>query len=215
MANKKKIKPKDDNSNGQPKFPYCTTPKAFRKFLEMAPTKPKPPKVNAATLKVWGLKNTNDQTILRVLKKLDLLSSSGEPTSHYSEFMKKETGAAALGNQIINVYRSLFDNVTNPEKASAEDLKNFFNINSGGGEQTIKYQIDTFKALSEFATFTTSINSTNNNEGTSHNGAPVDKNSGHTTPSIHIDLHIHLPENKSKADYESIIESIANKIYKY
>lgn len=206
---------KNEVVHGEPKFPYSTTPNSLRKFLEMAPNKPKPPKINSETLKVWGLKNTNDQSILRVLKKIDLLSTSGETTSHYSEFMKKESGATTLGKQIMSVYKSLFDNVPNPDKASDEELKNFFNIHSGGGEQTIKYQIDTFKALANFASF--------DGNHTPVDGAPVyhtpegDENDKpkSNTPSIHIDLHIHLPENKSKADYESIIESIADKIFKY
>jgi hypothetical protein len=30
---------------------------------------------------------------------------------------------------------------------------------------------------------------------------------------VHIDLHIHLPENKSRRDYEAIIEDIGRYIY--
>jgi len=33
------------------------------------------------------------------------------------------------------------------------------------------------------------------------------------TPAIHIDLHIHLPENKSRRDYEYIFEDIARYIF--
>ena len=33
-------------------------------------------------------------------------------------------------------------------------------------------------------------------------------------PAIHIDLHIHLPENKTTRDYEAIIQDIARYIFK-
>ncbi|HDZ54654.1 MAG TPA: hypothetical protein ENI19_00035 [Candidatus Nealsonbacteria bacterium] len=200
-----------ETTYGNPQFPYCTVPKSLRKFLEMIPGKPKPPKINGGTLKVWGLRNANDQSILRVLKKLDLLSAAGEPTTHYTEFMKKETGASVLGERIKVVYETLFQNVKNPEKAATEELTSFFNINSGGGEKTIRFQVDTFKALADHATF----------DGVSQSGqssAPTVGDNGVSKstnePVLRIDLHIHLPENKSKADYDAIIESIANRLYK-
>lgn len=216
MAKKSKDYNKPGKKNkettyGSPRFPYCTVPNSLRKFLEMIPLKPKPPKVIGATLKVWGLKNTNDQTILRVLKKLGLLSPAGEPTAHYTEFMKKETGPAVLGERIKAVYETLFQNVKNPEKATTEELTNFFNINSGGGEKTIRFQIDTFKALAAHATFddVSQLGQSSTSTG-DDNGARKSTNE----PVLRIDLHIHLPENKSKADYDAIIESIANRLYK-
>jgi hypothetical protein len=209
-----KNKNSNENSYSDPKFPYCTVPKSLRKFLEIIPTKPKPPKINGTTLKTWGLKNSNDQSILRVLKKLDFLSSAGEPTSNYSDFMQKSTGPSALGKRIIAVYETLFQNIKDPKQSSTEDLINFFNINSGGGEKTIRFQVDTFKALIDYANFESDyqnppqdkpiLPSGNGGSGSKYNGEPI----------MRIDLHIHLPENKSKSEYDAIIESIANHLYK-
>lgn len=201
-------------ASSEPKYPYCTTPKSLRRFLEMAPEKPKPPKVVGSTLKVWGLKNSNDQTILRVLKALGLLTSSGETTPIYADFMKRETGPATLGRQIRSVYPELFQNVAKPETASNDDLKNFFNIHSGGSEKTVRLQIDTFKALAEHATFGQSdpLDGSIEENGDSNKG-PL-KTPARNEPTIRIDLHIHLPENKSKSDYDAILESIATHLYK-
>jgi hypothetical protein len=66
----------------------------------MVPGKPKPPKVTTSTLQTWGLKSGNDSSILRVLKKLDLLGSNNETTQTYADFMRKETGPATLGRKI-------------------------------------------------------------------------------------------------------------------
>jgi hypothetical protein len=201
-------------TSSEPKYPYCTTPKSLRRFLEMAPEKPKPPKVVGSTLKVWGLKNSNDQTILRVLKALGLLTSNGETTPIYADFMKRETGAATLGRQIRTVYPELFQNVAKPETASNDDLKNFFNIHSGGSENTVRLQIDTFKALAEYATFGQSdpLDASAEESRTSDTGTTNASVGGE--PTIRIDLHIHLPENKTKSDYDAILESIATHLYK-
>src|SRR3989344_6737211 len=138
----------DREAYGTPKYPYCSTPNSLRRFLEIAPDRPKPSKVVGTTLKGWGFKNTNDQSILRVLKKLELLSPSGETTSHYVSFMNKDSGPAVLGQRIKLVYSDLFENVAHPENANPEDLKNFFNTNAGGGKEAVRQQIETFKALS-------------------------------------------------------------------
>jgi hypothetical protein len=60
---KEKVKKQQDVKNhyGEPIFPYCTVPSTLRKFLGMAPTRPKPQKVNYQPLQGWGFKNTNDQ----------------------------------------------------------------------------------------------------------------------------------------------------------
>jgi hypothetical protein len=177
----------------------------------MIPDRPKPSKVNFAALKVWGFKNSNDATIISVLKKLDLLSSSGEPTSHYINFMQREGGAAALGNCIKTVYSALFESVKNPAKATNEDLRSFFNIYSGGGDKTIRLQIETFKALADHASFDGVIISSPVQGAQS---ADMAGGQEYSTPGVHIDLHIHLPENKTKSDYDAIFESIANHIYR-
>ncbi len=179
----------------------------------MVPQKPKPPKVTGATLKVWGLKNSNDHSILRVLKAVDLLGANGDTTPTYAEFMTKDKGPAALGKKIRAVYSTLFENVPNPEKASNADLTNFFNIHSGGGERTIRYQIDSFKALANFATFGEADPLAGNGTQDASN-AGVDGAGGRAgEPVLRVDLHIHLPENKSRADYDALLESIATHLY--
>jgi len=215
IASKTASKAPKDEVSSEPRFPYATTPNSLRRFLEMVPQKPKPPRVTGDTLKVWGFKNSNDQSILRVLKKLGLLGSNGDTTPIYAEFMRKDVGAATLGRQVKSVYSSLFENVANPETASTEELTNFFNIHSGGSLKTIRFQIDTFKALATYATFG-AADPLERPEVSQVNGAQElqrGRQSG-TAPAIRIDLHIHLPENKSKSDYDAIIESIASHLYK-
>lgn len=198
-------------ATAEPKYPYTVAPKSLRRFLELVPQKPKPPKVVTTTLQTWGLKSGNDASILRVLKTVGLLTSSGEPTQAYADYMKPGTGAAALGKLIKQCYEALFQNVTSPEKAGNEELLSFFNINSGGSEATIKLQIDTFKALVSYATFG-GTDPLDQEEVTVRGGGQGARGSS-DVPAIRIDLHVHLPENKTKAEYDAIIESIANHLY--
>jgi hypothetical protein len=203
-----------ETTYGTPKYPYASTPSSLGRFLSMVPNKPRPEKVNAATLKAWDFKNTNDQSILRVLKAIELITPTNEPAKVYEDFMQPGKGPAVLGNQIKKIYSTLFSTVTNPGNASTDELKRFFNTYGGGGEKVVQLQVQTFKAIASHATFGASDPLEQSSENTSN----LDSGNGTSTqqsgnPAIRIDLHIHLPENKTKADYDSILEGIAKHIY--
>jgi hypothetical protein len=186
--------------------------------LAQVPSKPKPRKVNNALLSAWSLGGSNANSIIRVLKALGLLSASNEPTEHYEAFMHRGAGPARLAARVREVYRPLFDASHEPYKENDETLRNLFNIHSGGAEGTIKFQIQTFKAICEHADFT-SLDAAGSSRGhVEEAGGKSDiskerKSDDAGRPVIHIDLHIHLPENKSARDYEAIFEDIARHIY--
>lgn len=195
-----------------PKFPYTTQPKALRRLLEEIPKRPKPPKVNIETLKAWNVSsNNNASTAIGVLKKIGLLGSAGEPTTTYVDFMKTGTGPSVLAERIKDTYQILFQNSHAPQNESGEELRKLFNIHSGGGDDAMRFQIQTFKALCDYANFGNTSGAAVGSPGI---GASPEKNTGGTMlPAIEVDLHIHLPENKTTRDYEAIIQDIAKYIY--
>jgi hypothetical protein len=217
-ASAKKSNPSTKSeSMSEPKFPYAATPNALRKFLRMVPNKPRPNKVNEALLKSWGLRGGNDKTMIRVLKALKLVGQTNEPTPRYTEYMLPRTGPAILAVAAREVWAPLFESSHEPYKEDDSTLRNLFNVHSGGSENTISQQIQTFKAVCDNSDFSAeSAESTHLTSSTTNNlkGAV---SSGHsettTSPNFHIDLHIHLPENKSRRDYEYIFEDIARYIF--
>lgn len=226
MATKKPVQKKaktrmkassvSEGASTKPKFPYATKPNSLRKFLELIPQKPKPNKVNAATLKAWDLRDTNDSTIIRVLKALGLVGGNNEPTPRYTEFMTPGIGPAVLAGAIKQVWSPLFEHSHEPHKEDDATLRNYFNIHSGGGEKTIGYQIQTFKAACDHADFSDAVSTAGVKAGASPANPAIPTVGGSPAAAgavIHIDLHIHLPENKSRRDYEYIFEDIAKYIF--
>ena len=202
---------KTSNATGsKPKFPYTTTINALRKILQEIPKRPKPTSFDFDLIKTWGIEDTNARTALSVIKNIGLIDGSDSPTSHYVDYMKNDAGPANLAARIKGVYSQLFETSHEPFKDSLVNLRNFFNIHSGGGAATINYQIQTFKTLCEFGDF-----SGQPNQGTPSNSSTGNANTGNNTgaPTVNINLHIHLPETKSRADYEEIIKDIAKYIY--
>jgi len=201
-----------------PKFPYTTKPASLRRFLKDIPNKPKPPKFDMDMLRSWGFSDANDYSMLRVLKTVNLLNDKNEPTEIYAQFMSLDQGAKVLGPEIRRVYAPLFQASHTPFSETNEKLQNLFNIHSGGGARALDQQIQTFKALCENASFDSASpggeqgNMANLRvENPSFDGAG-NPDTG-SKPTININLHIHLPENKSRRDYEDIIEDIGRYIF--
>jgi hypothetical protein len=67
--------------------------------------------------------------------------------------MQPTVGPAALGAEIRRVYQPLFAVSHEPFRETGDELRRLFNIHSGGSDQVIKFQMNTFTALCEFATF--------------------------------------------------------------
>lgn len=169
-----------------------------------------------ALLKSWGFTDANDYSMLRVLKAVDLLNANNEPTELYVQYMNIQGGAAALAEPLRRIYAPLFSASHTPYRESAEKLQNLFNIHSGGGARALDQQIQTFKALCENTSFeapglpapTGTVAPASTLIGTSVPGAE-----GGGGATVHINLHIHLPEGKSRRDYEAIIEDIGRHIF--
>jgi len=200
----------------EPKFPYTTKPSSLRRLLQDIPKKPKPPKFDTGLLKSWGFKDTNDYTMLRVLKTVGLLDSVNQPTELYSRYMQVDGGATALADPIKRTYEPLFHASHTPYKEASDKLQNLFNIHSGGGERALDLQIHTFKALCENAIFDSPDQPTPQLAKPSDMSGPAHKivlQPGILDSAVHINVHIHLPENKSRRDYEAMIEDIGRYIF--
>ncbi len=207
--------PASGKAQTEPKFPYTTKPSSLRRLLQEIPKKPKPPKFDKGLLRAWGFSDANDYSMIRVMKAVGLLDSNNQPTELYAQYMQLDGGAATLAEPIKKTYEPLFQASHTPYKESNEKLQNLFNIHSGGGERALDQQIQTFKALCEYASF----------DGGTQAPPPLLAKMGtlqppsvHTgTPgaeaAVHINLHIHLPENKTRRDYEAIIEDIGRYIF--
>ncbi|WP_261340532.1 DUF5343 domain-containing protein [Mariniblastus fucicola] len=216
---KKPTKKKATAHTAPPKFPYTKVPNALRKFLKQVPERPKPPKVNNDLLAAWELGGSNSNSIIRVLKEIGLLDSSNQPTEIYDAFMQPNVGPAVLGEQVKTTYAKFFASTHEPYNDDVE-LKRLFNIHSGGSDSTLRDQIHTFKVLCEFATFD-GVPSTESDSGQpavaelNAQSRTANNSSATSTAAMHIDLHIHLPENKTTREYEAIIQDIARYIYRH
>lgn len=208
---------KKTQETNEPKFPYTTVPNVLRKLLTEIPKRPKPPKLTLETLKAWGVSSDgNARSAIRVLKAIGLLGGGGEPINDYVEFMKSGSGPALLAKKIRESYKALFESALEPQNESDDKLRNLFNIHSGGKNQAMRLQVQTFKTLCEHANFSDASTLTQKRaagDGAADGSAALADQGKSQLPPVQVDLHIHLPENKTTRDYEAIIQDIAKYIY--
>lgn len=199
---------------GRAVFPYTTRPGSLRRFLTEVPNRPRPTRINKDLLASWGLRSNEDYSIVRVLKAVGLVNDNNEPSDNYTAFMRAGTGPAVLAALIRRIYAPLFEASHQPHRETTESLQNLFNIHSGGA--TIELQIQTFRALCDFANFEAQSTA---DEAAAPASSGVSRAGQESStlreggPPIHIDLHIHLPPGKSSRDYQYIIQDIAKYLY--
>ncbi|MGB7434389.1 MAG: DUF5343 domain-containing protein [Candidatus Acidiferrum sp.] len=194
-------------------FTYTSVPNSLRQFLKGVPNRGIPPKVSGKHLKSIGLKESNDQSIIRVLKFVGLLNSDGSPSEIYKGFRDKSRGPNLLAQQILKAYKDLFDTYPDAQAQSDENLRNFFTGKTDLGKAAIGFTVSTFKVLCEFGDFSDSKGPLASGSSAGHSalgagsggGAGAGSGSG---PAVHINLQIHLPEATDPATYDAIFAAI-------
>jgi len=192
-------------------FTYTSVPNTLRQFLKGVPSRGVPTKVNPVHLKSLGLKEVNDQSIIRVLKFVGLLNGDGSPSEGYKEFRDKTRGPVLLAKEIQRAYRELFETYPDAYAQTDENLRNFFTGKTSLGKKAISLIVGTFKVLCEFGDFSGVRTATGGMTSTTQTLLTGGSTSGSATvsgPSIHINLQVHLPEAADPTTYDAIFAAI-------
>ena len=204
-------------------FCYTTVPGKLAGLLDKIRSTGVPPKATAAWLKSLGFTSSNDSTLLKPLKFIDLCDQSGSPTNRWKQY-RGGSHAQVLADAIRFGYQDLFALHPNAQDLSDTDLNHFFATHSSGGSQAVAKTSSTFKSLCAKPDFSTnsgtetansepeSPSSTNQDAAAtpSPNGAFV---SNTIRPEIHIDIQIHISPEASTDQIDQIFSSTSKHLY--
>lgn len=95
-----------------------------------------PSSINVSTLKTLGIAPSKETLVIQSLKFLGVLDEDAIPTGVFKDLRKEF--AVTLERQIIQVYKSVFDQIP-LSRISQETLVKFF-MNNGYIEDTAEYQ---------------------------------------------------------------------------
>ena len=164
-----------------------------------------------------GFTSSNDRGFINVLKNLGFLSSDSVPTSYYAE-LRDGNSKKIIAMQIREYYKDLFIINTNMNEANDTEIRGAISRVTGKEEKDVKRMAATFKALCNYADFTTieSKTSTPNaeiaEEHTQSNNGASDINN--KLPEFHYNIQIHLPATTDISVYNAIFKSIKENLFK-
>ena len=133
-------------------FVYTNVPGKLKTLLTKIRTVGVPSKVTVQWLKTVGFTSSNDNTLIGVLKFVNLIDSNAAPTATWTQF-RGNSHKAVLGDAIRLGYAELFALYPDAERRTQAELDHVFRTSSTGGKQVISKTIATFKALAEEAEF--------------------------------------------------------------
>lgn len=104
-------------------------------------------------LKDLGFTSSNDRSVIKLLKYLGFLDSSGKPQQAYREFMDGSQAKAVLARRLRKAYDDLFLSDKDAHTRSVEKLKGWFKTKTGAGDAVSEKMASTFKSLASYADF--------------------------------------------------------------
>jgi hypothetical protein len=202
-------------------FTYTTVPGKIKGILDKVRQVGVPPKATIQWLKVIGFTSSNDASILSVFKAVGLTDQSGVPTSTWTAY-RGAHHKRVLGDAIRAGYAELFAVYPDAWQRSNADLEHVFSTSSTAGKQVIQKTVGTFKALCECAEFGSPEVQASPmvHTGPMHlpaagaTSAPLHPSTpSGPSPSVHIDVQIHISPEASTDQIDQIFKSMAKHLY--
>lgn len=198
---------------------YTTVPGKIPGLLAKLRQVGVPSKVTHAWLKTIGYTSSNDGSLVGVLRIAGLIDGNGVPTERWSKFRGAQ-GKAALGEGIRSGYNELYAVYPDAHQRSNTDLEHVFSSSSKAGKQAISKAVSTFKNLVSEAEFDAEALPGETHFEADALHAPVttkkaaaEASDKSASPSLHIDVQVHISSEASADQIDQIFASMAKHLY--
>ncbi len=198
---------------------YTTVPGKIPTLLTKIREVGVPTKVTNAWLKTIGFTSSNDGSLVGVLRIAGLIDGSGLPTERWKQF-RGARGKAVLGDGIRQGYTELYSVYPDAHNRSNTELEHVFSSSSKAGKQAIGKAVSTFKNLSAEAEFSegaiegeTHFESETLHSPVAQMSAVQAPQTSQSSPSLHIDVQVHVSAEASAEQIDQIFASMAKHLY--
>jgi len=176
----------------------------FAKFQEVAV----PKKVNTKWLKLLGYKSGNDAYILRVLKYINFIDSSGVPTEFWRQYKDPTKSKVVLAQAIRQGYKELFATYPDANRKDREALYAFFSSKTGKAKATVDLMVSTFINLCQLADFEAEVPKEIAPTAAPEKPIPYSKIEKGIISELHINIQLHLPATTDPTVYNNLFKSL-------
>jgi hypothetical protein len=198
-------------------FCYTNVPSKIKILFEKIRDVAIPGKATTEWLKTIGFKSSNDRTLIGVLRQIDFIDSSAIPTEKWKNY-RGASYKLVLGQAIRDGYATLFSVYPDAEKRTSSEIEHVFSTKLSSGKEVISRAISTFNSLIALAEFPAAVTITDNPTIRQENGKPsLHKEEEYPrvamSPSLHIDIQVHISPEASLDQIDKIFESMARHLY--
>lgn len=169
-----------------------------------------PDKVNREWLTSLGFKSGNDYYIIRVLRALEFIDDSNEPTELWKRYKENTNAPSVLAEGICRGYSDLFDIYKDAHRRNREALCAYFISKTGKAKSTANYMARTFINLCRLAEFEEAPRPEMRKEIPISRApeVPLVPERGVNVPEVHLNIQLHLPVTSDMAVYDALFESL-------
>jgi hypothetical protein len=173
-----------------------------------------PAKYTHEFIKQLGFTSSNDRSIIPVLKGLRFLDDNSTPTDRYRRFRDPTLSGAVMAEALRDAYSDLFTVHEQAQDQSSAALTGAFKRITGKGDSVAKKMASTFKALSELADWSASPLVSKDGDEVLEEGSADPRADQEVDippvgfPTLHHDIHIHLPASTEVKVYDAIFRSL-------
>lgn len=200
-------------------FAYTTVPGKLKPLFEKLRQVGVPTKATSQWLKSLGFTSSNDASLIGVLKAIGFIDPAGVPTPRWTQF-RGANAKGVLGEALRSGYAELFAVYPDAWQRSQTELEHVFSTSSTGGRQVITKTVSTFKGLAELAEFPAVGSQTDLHMSSDTLHAPISAPTQIgkgvpqlTSPSVHIDIQVHIAPDSSADQIDQIFASMARHLY--
>lgn len=186
---------------------YGQLPEIFQRISEAAA----PEKFTTQHLKDWGYTSSNFRAVIPLLKALGFLSADGTPTTRYHDYRGAQP-KQVMADAVKEAYGDLFTIKAKPTTADRDLIEGKFKSSHNASPNTAKLMAATFFALLELADLSAAPVVIETKTVPQETPAPKETEEampkGHSRPSLHYNIQIHLPATKDIEVFNAIFKSL-------
>lgn len=159
-----------------------------------------------------GFGSSNFRILIPLLKELGFLTSDGQPTDRYKDYLDSSRSRAVLGKAVKENYSDIFTITKNPTKADFDKISGKFKSTFNLSDLQAERNANTFLALVSPSDFTDANDEPEPPAQLSSNSEAVNPervaSNGARVLGLRYDIAIHLPATKDIEVYNSIFKAL-------
>lgn len=200
--------------------PYMPSVANLHRILDAIQKAGIPDAFNLDFLKDLGFTSSNDRPVIKVLKYLGMLDSSGRPQQAYRDFVDHTKAKAVLAARLRSAFDDLYLSDKNAHAKSVEALKGWFKSKTGAGDAVAKKIATQFKSLAQYADFDAKVSETRTDELPAE--APPPPTEAPVAPSspaaelgqigLVYRLEVHLPDTQNIETFRAIFRALREEL---